>query len=56
MYDFKDDGIGGLEIEVKETDARWVDGLATPAAASEPLKLKVTGGKVIRYLTLSVRE
>jgi hypothetical protein len=55
VYDFKDEGVGGLEIEVKESDARWIDGLATSATTSEPLKLRVTTGKVIRYLSLSIQ-
>jgi hypothetical protein len=50
VYDFKDDGISELEVEVK--DARWMEGLATTPVASQSLKLKVIGGKVSRYLSL----
>jgi len=53
IYDFKDDGIGELEVEVKESsDARWVEGLATTTVASPSLKLKVTSGKILGYVTI----
>ena len=45
VYDFKDDCIGELEVEVKESDACWVDGLS-----SQPLKLKLNAGKTSRYV------